>query len=74
MNGLALRDDEGVVHWAPFSDLDSDRFLQKLIDDGNVQWSVSCEGHLTPRIVAGVAIRSSAVTCLVCLERLCDLD
>lgn len=77
MSGLAMRDKENVIHWAPFGD-HKDEDVQAILDEGDINWGVMCEaygeGAKNPRIVAGVSIRRSDVTCILCLQCLDDVD
>jgi len=77
MSGLALRDKDDVIHWAPFGD-HQDNDMRRILWEGDINWGVMCEaygeGAKNPRIVASVSIQRADVTCLLCLQCLDDLD
>ncbi len=79
MSGLAIEDDEGIVHWAPFGDWSDDHMRELLEDETDINaWGVMCEAYdessRRPKLVKGIDTSPNKVTCMFCMVVMDDLD
>lgn len=77
--GIAVRDDAGITHWAPFSNKggkgsDAGRHIVREMQKANKpKLFLTCEGWDNPqRInqVKRVSTRVASVTCMTCIVRM----
>lgn len=78
--GIAVRDDVGITHWAPYSarrDRISDsgrNIVRELRKAGKPRLSLACEGWKcpNPRVnqVKRVSTLITSVTCMACIRRM----
>lgn len=78
--GIAVRDDVGVTHWAPYTEKggrsnDSGRnIVRELQKTGKPNLTLACEGwnRMAQRInqVRRVSTRVASVTCMACIRRM----
>lgn len=80
MVGIAIRDDAGVTHWAPYSSK-SERAIctgqnitRELRRTSKPKLSLACEGYNSPNTrvnqVRRVSTLVSSVTCMTCILRM----
>lgn len=77
--GIAIRDDVGITHWAPYSEKGgkgSDigrRIVRELQRAGRPKLALACEGYNSPAThvnqVRRVSTLVSSVTCMACILR-----
>lgn len=78
--GIAICDDVGVTHWAPYSEKqgkanDSGRnIVRELQKTGKPKLSLACEGWKCPNPqvhqAKRVSTRVASVTCMACITRM----
>lgn len=77
MIGIAVRDDVGITHWAPYSNKGGDagrRIARELQRASKPRLVLTCEGydHPAPRVnqVRRVSTLVASVTCMACIRRM----
>lgn len=78
--GIAIRDDVGITHWAPYSEKhgatnDSGRnIVREFQKTSRPKLSLACEGWKSPNStinqIKRVSTRVASVTCMACITRM----
>jgi hypothetical protein len=78
--GIAIRDDVGITHWAPYSEKNAGsvdagrRIVRELQRAGRPRLALACQGwnHPAPNVnqVRRVSTLVSSVTCMACILRM----